>query len=88
MNKKLLVGLIIGLAGYYLYAKHGKKKCACNDELALPSDSADKRTACEKQADAGMINVRFISAEAMARYRKEAIEDCMKAPAKVKTKKR
>ena len=87
MNKKLLLGLGIGLVAYYFLMRKGKGNCNCEDELALPSDSADKRTACEKQADAGMKNVRFISAEAMARYRKGAIEDCMKAPVKGQTKK-
>lgn len=86
MNKNLLIGLVVGLGAYYLLMKEGKKPCNCDDELALPSDKSDKQTACEKQVEAGMANIRFISAEAMANYRKNAIKDCMEAPSKKKSK--
>tara|TARA_R110000850_G_scaffold209048_2_gene335089 strand:+ start:854 stop:1111 length:258 start_codon:yes stop_codon:yes gene_type:complete len=82
MNKKLLVGLGIGLIAFYFLMKKGKGGCGCTDDLALPSDSLDKRTACEKKTEAGMKNLRFISAELMVKYREDAIKDCMSESAK------
>ena len=77
MNKNVIIGLAVGLGAYYLLFKYGKKKCECKDELALPSDSSDKKTACEKQVEEGMKNIRFINEKAMAKYRQDAINDCM-----------
>lgn len=79
MNKNLVIGLIVGLGVYVLFAKYRKKDCNCNDELALPSDKEGKQSACEKQVEAGMRNIRFISAEAMASYRENAIKDCLES---------
>ena len=73
MDKRLLIGLVVGFGAFYLFEKTGKKKCSCNDagtteenmeaELLEPNppNSNKEDLSCEEAVDIVMKELRMTS---------------------------
>lgn len=85
MDKKTILGILIGVSATYLFLKMKKKPCGCNgngdkavevvDDMTVTTETEDDLT-CEKAVAQVMSTMRFISAEAMEQFRMEELEKC------------
>ena len=81
MNKNLLIGVGVGLIGYYLLFKHGKKKCSCgggSDKPSIePAVMPTEQSKCEDLAMDRMKTMRFASPEARDAWKADFVKNCM-----------
>lgn len=83
MDKKTLLGILIGAGATYLFLKMKKKPCGCNgdkavevtEDMAVDVESGDDLT-CEQAVDEVMKSMRFASAEMMEQFREQELEKC------------
>ena len=83
MNKKLLLGLGIGLVAYYFLMKKGKGGCNCDEAGAIepafePTVETPEDKACREYAHSLSATMRFASPEASKAWHDATIAGCKK----------
>ena len=79
MNKKLLIGLGVGLVAYYFLMKKGKGKCNCQEAIQVePTAETPEDKMCREHAQKLASTMRFASPEASKAWFDDTIAGCKK----------
>tara|TARA_R110000850_G_scaffold209048_2_gene335090 strand:+ start:1142 stop:1420 length:279 start_codon:yes stop_codon:yes gene_type:complete len=82
MNKKLLIGLGVGLVAYYFLMKKGKAGCECEKGVIEPDLKTQSDTDCEAHVNTLTKTMRFGSPEQRDAFVEKQMEICKSKHAK------
>lgn len=88
MNKKLLIGLTVGLVAYYFLMMRGRKKCDCQSDGVEPKEDLKNQEEdlknqknyqfCKQYAETNAGKIAFIDDKARQQFIANLTENCIK----------